>query len=146
MRKLAAIGLALTTVSLAGCASGPSPALANGNYYWLDKKTCHHYDVVDGRTITCYNKKGESSGNYYALSQEDLQNYAAQKAYESQQIGELTASLNQTSNSFANMTNQMANQTSSWTPPAVMNPAQPKAYDHYTCLQTSTYTAACKQH
>jgi hypothetical protein len=70
------------------------------------------------------------------MNSEQMQMYAAQQAYETQQIKALTQQMQQTGETFK-QAGQAIQQTPAYTPPEVMNPAQPS--NTVKCIKAGIY-------
>lgn len=138
MKNIACLG---GLVLLAGCTTGPAPNFINGSYYLAGDKSCKRYNVVSNGVIDCLDSKGQSTGYRQAMNAEQMQMYAAQQAYQSQQINALTQQVQQTGETFR-QAGQAIQQTQPYTPPAVTNPSQPSTT--VKCIQAGIYVN-CRQ-
>lgn len=128
-------------VSLSACSSGPAPNFVNGNYYMAGDSNCKYTDSFTPTRVRCYDSKRNFTGYRDAMNVEQMQMYQAQRAYQSQQVNELTQSVQQLGNT-AQQVSQGIQNTQPYKAPEVMNPAQPS--NTVKCIRAGIYVN-CRQ-
>lgn len=68
--------LAVSTLTLASCASLEQPYAINGQYYFVSQKMCQRIEATSPTSITCYNAKGKAF-HRQAMTQYELAQYGA---------------------------------------------------------------------
>lgn len=97
MKRIVLLALAGT---VAACASSPSPRLVNGRYYMAGDAGCARYTIMSATRIMCYDKNGVEQGWEDAMSQDEILMHTQQQALRQQQVREVAAALNNTTNAL----------------------------------------------
>lgn len=134
--------VALAGLTLAACASGPSPVLMNGRYYMGGDAICVRYTVMSPTRIMCHDKNGVAQGWRDAIPHETMQVYVQQQAIARQQVSELADQLTATANDIARQNRESAAAYNAATRalPTTTQPIGPQE-TQTTCLVNGRYVS-----
>ena len=122
----------LSALLFTSCATAPRPNLVNGQYFMMGDSSCKTYVIQSPTRVGCYDSSGTYMGYRTAMTPTQLQYYSAQLETERQQIAQMQAQLDAGNARLQQQTQQMLQNSQSYTAPAV-SPISP----------TSTAAAYC---
>lgn len=134
-----ATGMIFLAMLAAGCASGPGPQFIGGNYFMTGDSNCQSWRAVGERRIMCYDSAGQYTGGRWAMGVEEMQMHQQMQAQSHRDAAALSASMVEATRSFNQSSQQMLQQSSGWTPPAV-NSYTPGGSNQIRCINAGIYT------